>query len=87
MTRATVPASLPARPAYHAVSDELHTRLRAAEARMCGLEAHDVVPPSVMEAAVAELDAVHKAIEDHEAEGRDLDTEAQWEREHSEGGR
>jgi hypothetical protein len=54
---------------------------------MCGLEAHDVVPPSVMEAAVAELDAVHKAIEDHEAEGRDLDTEAQWEREHSEGGR
>jgi hypothetical protein len=82
MTRAEV-AELPGRRGYAVVSDELHMRLRAAEARMRGLEAHDVVPQSVME-AVAELDAVHKAIEAHEAEGRDLDAEAQWERQHPE---
>ena len=77
MTRATVPATLPARPAYHVITDTLHRRLRRAEERelTAGTEAE-------REAATAEVVAIWDAIEAHEAEGRELDAEAAFERDH-----
>ena len=77
MTRATVPATLPARPAYHVVSDTLHRRLRRAEERE-----QTARTEAEREAATAEVVAIWAAIDAHEAEGRDLDAEAAWERDH-----
>jgi len=67
--------TLPGTRGYRVMEDTLARRLESAEQRMRHLESRDIVPPSVMEAAVAELDAAHRAIDDYEAEQRELDEE------------
>lgn len=90
--------ALPARRGYSIVSDELHARLRAAEANVAALrDAHSKWRPAPgaacvggkhieeLETAESELDAAWRAIDAHEAEGRDADAEAEFERLHGEG--
>jgi hypothetical protein len=66
-------SALPARSGYVILDVDLGARLRAAEARV-------VTEPS--EQAEAELAAVWRDIDAHEAEQRDAAAEAEWEREH-----
>lgn len=72
----TTTAGLPARPAYHVVSDTLHRRLRRAEERERSAQTVDE-----WEAATREVVEIWEAIDAHEAEGLELAAQEQWERE------